>query len=140
MSSRAARALPAAGSVAISGIAMILLAKSTGWVQIPLVMISFAVCSITYALGPTLVGEISPVKQRGAMLGISNALFSTAGLIAPWLMGHIVDVGANPAQGFRDGFLMAGILILAGGVIAMLLISPEDDLARFRRRAVQSRL
>jgi MFS family permease len=135
MSSRLSRAVPAAGSVAISGIAMILLARSTGWIQIPLVMISFAVCSITYALGPTLVGEISPVKQRGAMLGISNALFSTAGLIAPWLMGHIVDVGANPAQGFRDGFLMAGVLILAGGGIAMILISPENDLARFRRRA-----
>jgi MFS family permease len=138
VSSRVSRALPAAGSVAISGIAMILLAKSTGWVQIPLVMISFAVCSITFAMGPTLVGEISPVKQRGAMLGISNALFSTAGLIAPWLMGHIVDVGANPAQGFRDGFLLAGVLILAGGAIAMALISPEDDLARFQRHAVKS--
>jgi ACS family D-galactonate transporter-like MFS transporter len=135
VSSRVSRALPAAGSVAISGIAMILLAKSTGWVQIPLVMISFAVCSITFAMGPTLVGEISPVKQRGAMLGISNALFSTAGLIAPWLMGHIVDVGANPAQGFRDGFLLAGVLILAGGAIAMALISPEDDLARFQWHA-----
>jgi hypothetical protein len=30
---------------------------------------------------------------------------------------------------------MAGVLILAGGVIAMILISPEGDLARFRRRA-----
>jgi len=54
--------------------------------------------------------------------------------VAPWLMGHIVDVGVNPAQGFRDGFLFAGLFIVVGGVLAMLLINPESDLARFRRR------
>jgi MFS family permease len=137
VSSRLARALPASGSVVVSGLAMILLSRSTGMVvQVPLVMASFAVCGLTYALGPTLIGEISPVRQRGAMLGISNALFSTAGLIAPWLMGHIVDVGANLAQGFRDGFLFAGVLIVVGGGIAMLLIDPASDLARFRRRSI----
>ncbi|MBS0521948.1 MAG: MFS transporter [Proteobacteria bacterium] len=135
VSSRVSRGLIASGCVAFSGLAMILLSQSTGRiVQVPLVMMSFAVCSVTYALGPPLIGEISPVRQRGAMLGISNALFSTAGLIAPWLMGHIVDVGANPAQGFRHGFLLAGLLIVAGGVIAMVLINPQADLARFRRQ------
>jgi hypothetical protein len=68
------------------------------------------------------------------MLGICNGTFTLAGLIAPWLMGHIIDVGINPAQGFRDGFMFAGLLIVAGGIIAMLLINPEHDLARFRHR------
>ena len=116
MSSRISRGVIATGCVTLSGVAMILLSKSTGsFEQIPLVMLAFAVCSVTYALGPPLIGEISPVHQRGAMLGINNGLFSTAGLIAPWLMGHIVDVGANPAQGFRDGFMLAGLLIVVGG-------------------------
>lgn len=135
VSSRVSRGLIATGCVTLSGLAMVLLSRSSGKIeQVPLVMVAFAVCSVTYALGPPLIGEISPVRQRGAMLGISNALFSTAGLIAPWLMGHIVDVGANPAEGFRDGFMLAGVLIIAGGLIAMILIGPEKDLARFRKR------
>lgn len=135
VSSRLSRGLIATGCVTLSGVAMILLSQSTGVVeQIPLVMLAFAVCSVSYALGPPLIGEISPVRQRGAMLGISNALFSTAGLVAPWLMGHIVDVGANPAQGFRDGFLFAGLLIVGGGLVATILIHPQADLARFKRR------
>jgi MFS family permease len=136
--SRLSRGLLTSGSVVLSGIAMILLAKSSGAVeQLPLVMVAFAVCGIAYALGPTLIGEISPVHQRGAMLGISNGIFTTAGLVAPWLMGHIVDVGINPAQGFRDGFMLGGLLIAAGGVVATALIHPESDLARFKRRGAR---
>jgi MFS family permease len=134
VSSRLSRGLFTGGCVTVSGIAMILLGTSAGGIAlIPLVMVAFSICGLTYALGPTLVGEISPVRQRGAMLGISNGIFSTAGLVAPWLMGHIVDVGANPAQGFRDGFMLAGLLVAIGGLVAMLLINPERDLARFRR-------
>jgi len=134
-SSRIAHGAMTSACVIVAGTAMILLSQSAGaFEQIPLVMVSFAAASVTFALGPPLIGEISPVKQRGAMLGICNGTFTLAGLIAPWLMGHIVDVGINPAQGFRDGFLFAGLLIVAGGIIAMLLINPEHDLARFRER------
>jgi MFS family permease len=136
VSSRVARGIFTGGSVALAGVAMVLLAQSAGAVeQILLVTVAFSVCGVTYALGPTLIGEISPVRQRGAMLGLSNGLFSTAGLMAPWLMGHIIDVGVTPAQGFRDGFLYAGWLIAIGGAIAVFLIDPARDLARFSRRA-----
>ena len=125
--------------VMAAGLAMIGLARSHSEVaQIPLVMVAFAVGSVAFALGPPLIGEISPVGQRGAMLGISNGLFTTAGLVAPWLMGHIVDVGADPAQGFRDGFMFGGLLIMVGGLIAMVLINPESDLERFAGRRAES--
>ncbi len=135
ISSRVSRGMLTCFCVMLAGTAMLLLSKSgSELAQIPLVMVAFAVGSVTYALGPPLIGEISPVHQRGAMLGICNGTFTLAGLIAPWLMGHIVDVGANPAQGFRDGFMFAGLLIVAGGVLAMILINPNRDLERFRRR------
>ena len=131
--SRVSRGLLGGGCVAIAGMAMLLLSKSHGaYEQIPLVMLSFAIGSVIYTLGPALIGEISPVHQRGAMLGISNAVYTLAGLIAPWLMGHIVDIGANPAEGFRSGFAFGGALIACGGLLAMILINPERDLARFR--------
>jgi MFS family permease len=94
-------------------------------------MLAFGIGAVIYSLGPPLLSEICPVQQRGAVLGISNAMFTLAGLVAPWLTGHIADVGLDPAVGFRHGFLFAGILICVGGVVAAALIDPGRDLARF---------
>ena len=135
--SRVSRGLLGGGCVAGAGLAMILLSMSTGsYEQIPLVVMTFAIGSVIYTLGPALIGEISPVRQRGAMLGISNAIYTLAGLAAPWVMGHIIDVGANPAEGFRSGFEFGGSIILVGGLLAMALINPERDLERFRQTGV----
>lgn len=134
VSSRVSRGALATGSVAVSGLAMIVMSRASGRIApVPLAMIAFAICGVTFAIGPTLIGEISPVRQRGAALGICNGIFTTAGLIAPWLMGHIVDIGANPVQGFRDGFMDGGILIVIAALLAMGLIHPEKDLAQFRK-------
>ncbi len=135
IASRVSRGWIAGGCIVIAGVSMILLSRShVPAVQIPLVMLAFGIGAVTYSLGPPLLGEISPTHQRGAVLGISNAVFSIAGLVAPWLTGHIVDVGLDPATGFRQGFLFAGALIAAGGLIAMVLIDPASDLARFKQR------
>ena len=131
--SRISRGLFASSCIVLAGASMILLSRSdTPAVQIPLVMLAFGIGAVIYSLGPPLLSEITPVHQRGAILGISNAAFSLAGLVAPWLTGHIVDVGLDPATGFRQGFLLAGCLICAGGILAALLIHPASDLARLR--------
>ncbi|MBV8766097.1 MAG: MFS transporter [Hyphomicrobiales bacterium] len=134
VSSRKARGVLGGACVALAGLAMIGLPLVIGGpLQFVFVMAAFASGSVIYTLGPALIGEISPVAQRGAMLGISNAFYTLAGLLAPWIMGMIVDVGANPKAGFGTGFQFAGLLILAGGLAAMLLIDPKSDLARFKR-------
>jgi MFS family permease len=134
VTSRSARGLVGGACVAIAGIAMICLPLASHPVlEIACVMLAFATGSVIYTLGPALIGEISPIGQRGAMLGISNAVYTLAGLLAPWIMGLIVDVGADPAAGFRTGFEFAGVLIGCGGFAALLLIDPEADLAKFKR-------
>lgn len=103
-----------------------------GSVKIFLLGLSFSIGSVIFTLGSTLIGEISPVVQRGAMLGITNSVHTIAGLCAPFAMGRIVDITLDPAEGFRTGFLYAGSLVAALGLLAALLINPERDLARFR--------
>ena len=71
-------------------------------------MIAFTFATFIFTLGPPLIGEITPVRQRGAMLGINNAIFTMAGLVAPWFMGKAIDAGVDAASGFRSGFLVAG--------------------------------
>jgi MFS family permease len=130
--SRISRGLFASGCIVLAGASMVLLSQSyIPVLQIPLVMLAVGIGAVIYSLGPPLISEITPVQQRGAMLGLSNAAFSTAGLIAPWLTGHIVDVGLDPAAGFRQGFLFGGCLICVGGLVAAVLIKPASDLARF---------
>jgi MFS family permease len=132
--SRISRGLFASACILLAGASMILLSQSyTPWLQIPLAMLAVGIGAVIYSLGPPLISEITPVQQRGAMLGLSNAAFSTAGLIAPWLTGHIVDTGLDPVAGFREGFLFGGCLICVGGLIGAFLIKPASDLARFAK-------
>jgi MFS family permease len=138
VSSRIARGLVGGACVVISGAAMICLPLvSHPVLQVVFVILGFGTGSVIYTLGPALIGEISPASQRGAMLGISNAVYTLAGLLAPWVMGLIVDVGADPSEGFRTGFEIAGILIACGGFAALVLIDPELDLATFEQTPVE---
>ncbi len=104
-----------------------------GPLKIFLIGLAFSIGSVIFTLGSTLIGEICPSSQRGALLGITNSVHTLAGLIAPVAMGLIVDVGSDPVDGFRHGYLYAGLLVIALGIAAALLIHPEADLRRFRR-------
>ena len=103
-----------------------------GALKILLVGLACSIGSVIFTLGPALIGEISPASQRGAMLGLSNSIHTLAGLCAPFVMGRIVDINADPIGGFRTGYLYVGVLVATLGGVAALLINPEYDLRRFR--------
>jgi ACS family D-galactonate transporter-like MFS transporter len=135
LSSRISRGFVSSGSVLVAGVALMLLSNSSSAIaEGILVVIAFTLVTPIFTLGPPLIGEITPVHQRGAMLGINNAIFTTAGLVAPWAFGKIVDAaGADAALGFRSGFFYSGMLVAVGAALGLLLINPERDLLRFRR-------
>jgi MFS transporter, ACS family, D-galactonate transporter len=101
-------------------------------VEIALVGLSFSIGSVMFTLGTTLIGEISPTTQRGAMLGITNSIHTLAGLCAPLVMGLLVDINSDPAAGFRAGYLYAGVFVALLGGAAAVLINPEADLRHFQ--------
>jgi MFS transporter, ACS family, D-galactonate transporter len=96
--------------------------------------IGFSVGSVIFVLGHVLVAEVTPAAQRGAMLGMVNAVATLAGPLAPVVMGLTVDVGSNAGTGFRTGFQIVGCLVISGALAALVLMNPEADLARFERR------
>jgi MFS family permease len=127
-----ARGVPAAVAVMASGlIAVVALLLQPGVTQLALFIVAHSTGGLIYTLGPAMIGEITPVAQRGALLGISNAVFSAAGLIAPDVTGHIIAAGPTVHDGYINAFLLDGGIIAVGGFIALLLIRPEADLARF---------
>jgi MFS family permease len=134
-SSRVSRGLLGAACVVIAGVSMACLPLlNMGALEVLLIGLSFSIGSVFFTLGSTLIGEIAPANQRGAMLGITNSIHTVAGLCAPFAMGLIVDIGLDPMEGFRTGFLYAGTLVTVLGLLAATLINPEHDLQRFRAR------
>jgi MFS family permease len=134
ISSRVSRGVVGALCVVTAGLSMICMAfLPMGILKVFLIGLSFSIGSVIFTLGSTLIGEISPASQRGAMLGATNSIHTLAGLCAPFAMGLIVDVGANARTGFQTGYLYAGALVATLGLVAAILIEPQADLQRFRR-------
>jgi hypothetical protein len=57
---------------------------------------------------------------------------TSAGVLAPYLMGDIVEKAATPVEGFFRGYTIIGLIMFTGGVIAMLFIRPERAAERLR--------
>ncbi len=83
---------------------------------------SFATVAIT------TVAELAPAARRGGALGTMNAVVTTAGLIAPTLVGRMVDSQGTP--GYQNAVVLSAVLLLLGAVAAFILIDPTRDAAR----------
>jgi hypothetical protein len=102
-------------------------------VKIALTTLGVALPSAIYVISNAVVGEITPAAQRGALLAIGTAVASSAGLLAPYIMGSVIESAATPLDGFNTGFFMCGVIMLVGGGIAMALVNPEREERRSRR-------
>jgi MFS transporter, ACS family, D-galactonate transporter len=132
VSSRVARGGMACVGLLISGLLAFALPQTSGAV-LPVLCTAFAFSfgTLIFSLGHVMVAEFTPIRQRGSMLAINNAVATLAGPFAPVIMGLIVDTGANPVEGFRSGFMLTGVVVAAIAVLAIMLIDPESDRLRF---------
>lgn len=133
VSSRLARGVLGGGGVALGGLCLALMGSMPGdYLKIAMMILGIAVPGVIFTLGHAVVSEISPVQQRGAMLAIHNAVITSAGLIGPYLMGSAVQAaGSTPAEGYHRGFLICGIVTMACGIVGMIFMRPQTEIARF---------
>ncbi len=134
-SSRISRGLVTGGSVAVGGVAMALapdIGSST--TQVLLLALGFTLPSLCFVIGPAVVGEVSPPRQRGIALLVTYSLMTVTGLLSPIITGKIVQAaGAAPLVGYTQALLLTGGILVFGGAVAMLGINPEATRARFAR-------
>jgi MFS family permease len=100
-----------------------------------LIVAGMALPAMVFNLAPTILGEITPAPQRAAVLGINSAIGTSAGIIAPYLMGAVVEHAASVSEGYGRGFVICGVVTLAGGLIGLFFLHPEKELARSAARA-----
>jgi ACS family D-galactonate transporter-like MFS transporter len=131
-SSLVARSLIGGGAVALGGLALIIMPLvETPVLNLALLVFGISVPSVIYVLSPAIVSEFTPASQRGAILTINTAVVTSAGLLAPYVMGRIIETGTTPSEGFHRGFLICGVVSLIGGLIGMVFLRPEAEAARF---------
>ncbi len=132
VSSRVARGLLGGACVALGGAALVIMPYlPTVPVKIVLTTIGVALPTVIHVISNTVVSEVTPVAQRGGLLAIGTAVGTSAGLLAPYVMGRVIENAANPLDGFNTGFMICGAIMLVGGAIGMALIRPEREAARW---------
>src|SRR5579871_5856815 len=104
-------------------------------VKIALLVFGSAIGSTIYVVIPMIVSELTPQSQRAGMLAIVNSVITFAGVLAPIVMGTMVQNAATPRAGFEQGYVVFGVLLLAGGLIGLLFIRPEADRKRLAAHA-----
>ncbi|UUY09797.1 MFS transporter [Pseudomonas sp. J452] len=125
---RLAMAVPIAAACLIGGVAMSLL----GFVEqgvgmtIALYLLGGAIVNLVPAFANSAVAYIAPAKQRGSMLAIHIGLMTSAGMLAPHVVGQAIGwQGGDLVRGFELAVGLFGLVLIGGGLLALRLIDPE---------------
>jgi MFS family permease len=136
VSSRVARGIFGGACVALGGAVLLSLPYMPNTVfRFLATMIGTSLPAVIYVFSHAVVSEITPVQKRGALLAIGNAVGTSAGILAPYVMGNIIEKAATPMAGYNAGYAICGAIMLVGGVIGMIFMRPERDGARLGRGA-----
>ncbi|MDO1481609.1 MFS transporter [Rhodococcus ruber] len=106
-----------------------------GWPKLVLMAVGLGVSGVIFPVATTVCGEIAPVSKRGTVLGAVVGVYSLAGVLAPYIAGRLVGkAGEVPINGYNTVFTTTAVILLAGGLCAVLLIRPEHDRLRLTAR------
>ena len=100
-------------------------------------MVGSGLCGSIYVVCPPMLGEFTPVQQRGAVIAIYGAIFTVAGIIAPFVMGTVIQHAATPLEGYMTGFTINAVVMAASGVLGLLLLWPNSERARLLTQPAQ---
>jgi MFS transporter, ACS family, D-galactonate transporter len=95
--------------------------------KIALLILGSGLCGAIYVVSPPMLSEITPVKQRGAIISVYSAIFNLAGIISPVAMGSIIQHSITPLEGYLAIWKVSGAILMVAGVIGLLLLRPDAD-------------
>lgn len=136
-SSRTCRGILACATVVVGGCTLPFVGSMpTPELKLACLVFGSAIGSTIYVVLPMIVSELTPQPQRAAMLAITTSFVTLAGVLSPLVMGSMIEGAATPNAGYERGYVILGLLLLAGGIIGLLFIRPEADRKRLAERAI----
>jgi MFS family permease len=138
MSTRGARGVLGSVPLIVGGLilAVIPYVGVGGW-MIALLVIGPGLSGSIYVVCAPMLGEFTPVSQRGAVIAIYGAIYTLAGIIAPSVMGSVIQRAAVPLDGYVAGFTINAVILIASGLLGLLLLWPNTERARLMARSPQ---
>jgi MFS family permease len=135
---RGARGVLGAAPLVLGGCILAVLPHVNGAAsQIALLVVGSGLCGSIYVVCPPMLGEFTPVSQRGAVISIYGALYTLAGILAPVVMGSVIKHAATSLEGYMTGFTINAAILVASGVLGLLLLWPNTERARLAAAAAQ---
>jgi MFS family permease len=131
VSTRGARGILGAAPLVIGGLIIATLPYIDGaGLQIALLVLGSGLCGSIYVVCPPMLGEFTPVSQRGAVIAIYGAIYTLAGILAPTVMGSVIQHAATTRDGYMIGFTINAVILVASGLLGLLLLWPNTERAR----------
>jgi MFS family permease len=108
-----------------------------GGLQVALLVLGSGLCGSIYVVCPPMLGEFTPVSQRGAVISIYGAIYTLAGILAPQVMGNVIQHAAKPIDGYMTGFTINAAILIISGLLGLLLLWPNSERARLMGETAQ---
>jgi len=131
VSARVARGLVPTLSLALGGVLLTVLPFAGGqrYIAYGLLVVGYCLTLLALPIVYAAIGTAAAPSQRTSILSLFIALQSTSGIIAPWATGALIDGAENEVGGYNTAFLVLGVLIAVGGLIAACVVDPGRDAA-----------
>ena len=138
VSTRGARGVLGAVPLIVGGsiLAVIPYVEGAG-LQIALLVAGSGLCGSIYVVCAPMIGEFTPVSQRGAVIAIYGAIYTLAGIVAPSVMGSMIQRASGLLAGYMTGFTINAVILIASGLLGLLLLWPDTERARLMGGARQ---
>jgi MFS family permease len=108
--------------------------------RIGLLVFGSGLCGSIYVVCPPMLSEFTPVSQRGAVIAIYGALYTLAGILAPSVMGGVIQRSGGMLEGYMTGFTINAVVMVTAGVLGLLLLWPNTERARLTGQQAEPKL
>lgn len=139
-SSHVARGYLTTAYLLFAGVCMMAFTQvGPGPLQLTLVVAAFSINSVAFSIAFAGAADFLPRRHRAGFFGCIIAAYSVAGIVAPYLLGVIIDAADTVTQGYANGFLVVGATICVFAVIGGVLLDPERSRRRLEAETLRRR-
>jgi MFS family permease len=137
-STRVARGVVGSVPLIVGGLILAVMPRvAPGGLMIALLVVGSGLCGSIYVVCAPMLGEFTPVSQRGAVIAIYGAIYTLAGIVAPQVMGSVIQHAGGLLDGYLTGFTINAVVLTASGLLGLLLLWPNTERARLTAQPAQ---